>query len=718
MLGSIVNNIYSIRRVSPVVRRASYREIESQLDQWYIGLPETLRFETTSRRLVPPPHILFLHIRYWGAVLLLNRAFIPNWKGVAPTSRNTAEFKAFDLAQGAATHLSAIANVYRETFSMKRGPPFLTSYILNAAVMHILTLTLRPSNVQASLGLQQCMAALKDMEVVWPSASRAWELLNGVKMGSDDLPPQINFLDRQKRPADAAFGQEKSSDYLQREAFKSSAPEPTTREENAGVQELGTRIMAHMLGLNIPGIEASTSYYPGYEWWPRHHETTPPESHQSSSVVDYGPRGDLGSATNTNPEAVGPRGTEWNQIPISNPHYPYVYDRYGLLLNILNPEDGGRRRTVRMPRLILNMEQASTSEMPSSPGTSPVSDLSDSMTVEDSIYRDHEPHPNCPDSLACLPNTEGRPQHTLPVILRCAILGSPRQRLTIREIYAAMENKYAYYRTAGPTWKQSVRHHLSLNRLFERQPRPVTDPGFGSYWTVNLSAPPGTKRPRKRGRQNKEGPPLPPKKKGRPRKSPLVDDQLYSLLDAEEYKHNLLGRPGTSTSQLILDDWAGRSDEYGVRPDYEEESEEECESEEELIHPMDRRTSLASAGLSAYQPSRSSAQSFSLPPFSTLRNADSIIDSLHAEIATLRRQSADAVSLSLRLSEQLVQAQTETSRTRATLETVEELLEQESKRRRDIEKAIDNEEQRRRKAEEALNLILARSPNTDLCLLK
>ena len=52
--------------------------------------------------------------------------------------------------------------------------------------------------------------------------------------------------------------------------------------------------------------------------------------------------------------------------------------------------------------------------------------------------------------------------------------------------------------------QQSVRHHLSLNRLFERQPRPPSDPGFGSYWTVNLDAPPGTKRPRKRGgRSNK-----------------------------------------------------------------------------------------------------------------------------------------------------------------------------------------------------------------------
>lgn len=68
----------------------------------------------------------------------------------------------------------------------------------------------------------------------------------------------------------------------------------------------------------------------------------------------------------------------------------------------------------------------------------------------------HSPHPNCPDTLDCLPDTDGRPQHTLPVILRCAILGSQRKRLTIRDIYAAMEGKYPYYRTAGATWKVSA----------------------------------------------------------------------------------------------------------------------------------------------------------------------------------------------------------------------------------------------------------------------
>ena len=78
---------------------------------------------------------------------------------------------------------------------------------------------------------------------------------------------------------------------------------------------------------------------------------------------------------------------------------------------------------------------------------------------------DHKAHADCPDTLACLPDTNGRPQHTLPVILRCAILGSSRKRLTIREIYAAMESKYPFYKSAGQTWKV-VSFFLYLFRIF------------------------------------------------------------------------------------------------------------------------------------------------------------------------------------------------------------------------------------------------------------
>lgn len=153
-------------------------------------------------------------------------------------------------------------------------------------------------------------------------------------------------------------------------------------------------------------------------------------------------------------------------------------------------------------------------------------------------------------------------------------------------------------------------------------------------------------------------------------------------------------------------------EDYDYRLEYEDDidgpqgSEEDYESEEEMIHPLDRRPSLV--GLSAFAPNRST-QTFSLPPFSTLQEGrDNIVDRMQAEIASLRRQSAEAVSLSLRLSEQLVNAQAEASRTRSTLRNVESMLEGESKRRREAERNAENEERRRRKAEDVLNSYLSR----------
>ncbi|KAK7465488.1 hypothetical protein VKT23_005464 [Stygiomarasmius scandens] len=354
------------------------------------------------------------------------------------------------------------------------------------------------------------------------------------------------------------------------------------------------------------------------------------------------------------------------------------------------------------------------SEVPSTP-----SEISDENSVNDDAMpdappanNDHQPHHNCPDTLACLPDTDGRPQHTLPVILRCAILGSPKQRLTIREIYAAMEGKYAYYRTAGPTWKQSVRHHLSLNRLFERQPRPVTDPGFGSYWTVNLAAPPGTKRPRKRGRnKNKKDQPSDKRVRGRPRKntspsdsvrvkvSPEVDELLPYDIDPHMPATPSSAPPSASTS-------APAPSSAPTSATRVSEDDNMCESEEEIIHPFERRSSLV--GLTPY-PTISSRSTFQ-PEFALTQTVvdldnspESTIDKLQAEIEELRRQSSDALQLSMRLSEQVAQAHAEANKAKAQLRTIESLLEEEMCKRMEAEKMADDEARLRRKAEEALS---------------
>ncbi|VDB96096.1 unnamed protein product [Peniophora sp. CBMAI 1063] len=128
----------------------------------------------------------------------------------------------------------------------------------------------------------------------------------------------------------------------------------------------------------------------------------------------------------------------------------------------------------------------------------------------------HPPHPDCPSALSCLQDTNDKPSYTLPIIIRAAILGSASGRLTITDIYGVIIRKYPHFATLPPddSWKQSVRHHLSLSNRFVKVVRRANEPGRGAYWTVDLEAPPGTKRPRKRSRKEQDGPPRP---RGRPR---------------------------------------------------------------------------------------------------------------------------------------------------------------------------------------------------------
>jgi hypothetical protein len=155
-----------------------------------------------------------------------------------------------------------------------------------------------------------------------------------------------------------------------------------------------------------------------------------------------------------------------------------------------------------------------------------------------------------PLSLIDLPNfpAEQKPPFTYPVLIRLAIMGSPQRRLLLSQIYAAIEDKFPWYKeNASKAWKvcmafyvfmvvsvnlypylqqASIRHCLSLNKEFVRIQRAADDTthGGGGWWSVDDGATgtppsralhsksryefiphpfgqPGVKRPRKRRNQ-------------------------------------------------------------------------------------------------------------------------------------------------------------------------------------------------------------------------
>lgn len=97
-----------------------------------------------------------------------------------------------------------------------------------------------------------------------------------------------------------------------------------------------------------------------------------------------------------------------------------------------------------------------------------------------------------------------KPFYPYSTLIRYAIKGSPNQKLLLEDIYYAIESRFPYFRNAPSGWKNSVRHNLSLNPCFEKVPRPLTDRGKGSYWTVNDNVDPrtGVHRVRKKKSKN------------------------------------------------------------------------------------------------------------------------------------------------------------------------------------------------------------------------
>ncbi|KAJ7104111.1 hypothetical protein B0H15DRAFT_765939 [Mycena belliarum] len=87
-----------------------------------------------------------------------------------------------------------------------------------------------------------------------------------------------------------------------------------------------------------------------------------------------------------------------------------------------------------------------------------------------------------------------KPSTPLPTLIQLAIYGSEKKRLTLQEIYQELARRFTWFREHdhAQVWKNSVRHHLSLGKIFKCVQRPVTEPGKGSYWEIDISG--GTRR--------------------------------------------------------------------------------------------------------------------------------------------------------------------------------------------------------------------------------
>uniref|UniRef100_A0A3P8VGQ9 Fork-head domain-containing protein n=1 Tax=Cynoglossus semilaevis TaxID=244447 RepID=A0A3P8VGQ9_CYNSE len=77
-------------------------------------------------------------------------------------------------------------------------------------------------------------------------------------------------------------------------------------------------------------------------------------------------------------------------------------------------------------------------------------------------------------------NTDVRPPFTYATLIRQAIMESSDMQLTLNEIYNWFTRSFAYFRRNAATWKNAVRHNLSLHKCFVR-----VENVKGAVWRVD-----------------------------------------------------------------------------------------------------------------------------------------------------------------------------------------------------------------------------------------
>ncbi|XP_032379731.1 forkhead box protein P2 [Etheostoma spectabile] len=77
-------------------------------------------------------------------------------------------------------------------------------------------------------------------------------------------------------------------------------------------------------------------------------------------------------------------------------------------------------------------------------------------------------------------NADIRPPFTYATLIRQAIMETSDMQLTLNEIYNWFTRTFAYFRRNAATWKNAVRHNLSLHKCFVR-----VENVKGAVWTVD-----------------------------------------------------------------------------------------------------------------------------------------------------------------------------------------------------------------------------------------
>lgn len=80
-------------------------------------------------------------------------------------------------------------------------------------------------------------------------------------------------------------------------------------------------------------------------------------------------------------------------------------------------------------------------------------------------------------------DADTKPSHSYIALIAMAILSKPSKKVLLGDIYNYISENFPYYRTKDKSWRNSIRHNLSLNECFIKAGR--SENGKGNYWAVH-----------------------------------------------------------------------------------------------------------------------------------------------------------------------------------------------------------------------------------------
>ncbi|XP_043955752.1 forkhead box protein J1-A [Gambusia affinis] len=170
------------------------------------------------------------------------------------------------------------------------------------------------------------------------------------------------------------------------------------------------------------------------------------------------------------------------------------------ILGAPGPQQGQQQLGPGGPASPLAGDPASCSGSPLTPGKPTAAAFSRMRAPPGLAARGH-----CPAEVDYRSNPDIKPPFSYATLICMAMQASQHSKLTLASIYQWITDNFCYYRHADPTWQNSIRHNLSLNKCFIKVPRRKDEPGKGGFWRID---PPYAERLLSGAHRTRRTPPL------------------------------------------------------------------------------------------------------------------------------------------------------------------------------------------------------------------